>query len=171
MELKPCPFCGSEAKLYKDIWDEEEGGVSYYVKCTGHCFCETWYYDTESEAIEAWQSRVGEGGKGVTKREKLDAIAERVDLFPHECVIGLLHHHEEGELATLARVKAHIVERVRYNRHLRNLGIESDWLYQKEWSLRDYTDKRKSTNLTRFDFCPECGKKIDWKAIRKEEPT
>lgn len=26
---------------------------------------------------------------------------------------------------------------------------------------------RKSTNLTRFDFCPYCGKKIDWKEIRE----
>ncbi len=89
----------------------------------------------------------------------------------HECVIGLLHHYEEGELATLARVKEHIVDRADHNIQMRALGIESPWLYKKEWSLRDYADKRKSTNLTRFDYCPECGKKIDWKAIREEEPA
>ena len=34
------------------------------------------------------------------------------------------------------------------------------------FSLNDYCDKRKSTDLTRFNYCPICGKKIDWKAIK-----
>lgn len=89
----------------------------------------------------------------------------------HECVVGLLHHCEESELATVSLVKEHIVARTEHNIQLRALGIESDWLYKKEWSLRDYADKRKNTNLTRFDYCPECGNKIDWGAIRKEKTT
>lgn len=39
----------------------------------------------------------------------------------------------------------------------------------KEYTLQDYADKRKSTNLIRFDFCPYCGRKIDWKKIKNEE--
>lgn len=30
----------------------------------------------------------------------------------------------------------------------------------------NYCDKRTSTNLTQFNYCPLCGKKIDWKAIK-----
>ena len=34
------------------------------------------------------------------------------------------------------------------------------------FSLNDYCNFRKSVNLARFRYCPECGKKIDWKAIK-----
>ena len=34
------------------------------------------------------------------------------------------------------------------------------------FSLNDYCNFRKSVNLVRFRHCPECGKKIDWKAIK-----
>ncbi len=37
------------------------------------------------------------------------------------------------------------------------------------YTLKDYADRRKSTNLRRFEFCPICGKKIDWKKIKKEK--
>jgi hypothetical protein len=86
----------------------------------------------------------------------------------HECIIGMLRITEDRELVTVPELKEHIEDRERRNQYTRDLGVESGWLYCKEWTLRDYADKRKSTNLTRFDYCPECGKKIDWKAIRKE---
>lgn len=34
------------------------------------------------------------------------------------------------------------------------------------FSINDYCDFRKAVNLIRFRHCPECGKKIDWKAIK-----
>lgn len=85
----------------------------------------------------------------------------------HECVIGLLGFCEGAELTTVTRLKDHIEERIEHNRYLREMGISlSSWLFQKEWSLKDYCDKRRRTNLTRFDYCPECGRKIDWKQIK-----
>ena len=77
----------------------------------------------------------------------------------------------ESELVSVSQLKEHIEHRARENQYMRELGIESQWLYKKEWTLRDYADWRKSTNLTRFHYCPECGNKINWGAIRKEEPT
>ncbi len=47
-KLKPCPFCGGEAridKLYENEW------YVYCPKCERH-------YDTEQEAIENWNARV-----------------------------------------------------------------------------------------------------------------
>lgn len=55
-ELKPCPFCGHKAVLMKDR-------VGYYIQCdNGLCkvLPTTWYYDTELEAIGAWNRRAGE---------------------------------------------------------------------------------------------------------------
>lgn len=31
------------------------------------------------------------------------------------------------------------------------------------YKLEDYYDRRKSTNLLRFNYCPTCGAKINWK--------
>ena len=88
----------------------------------------------------------------------------------HECVVGLLNISSESELATVAMLKDHVVSRIERNRQLRDLGVSiGNWLYEKEWTLKDYCDRRKSTNLSRFDFCPACGKKIDWKRIKEEQ--
>jgi len=57
MTLLPCPFCGGEA----DISDEGEGTEPYrfWAYCTnGKCFVEgTPAFETENEAIEAWNTR------------------------------------------------------------------------------------------------------------------
>lgn len=34
-------------------------------------------------------------------------------------------------------------------------------------TVADYCDFRKSVNMIRFRYCPECGRKIDWKGIRR----
>jgi Lar family restriction alleviation protein len=54
MELKPCPFCGSEVKIKRDGgWREK-----YYQLCTNNdCVMQDHLYNTEAEAIEAWNRR------------------------------------------------------------------------------------------------------------------
>lgn len=50
-ELKPCPFCSGEAEVL-----ESGHSATFYCWCDS---CETRgnYYNTEAEAIEAWNSR------------------------------------------------------------------------------------------------------------------
>lgn len=56
-KLKPCPFCGGEAKMYRgSIWNSKVRWIS----CENDgCKIqpETPAYDNEDEAIEAWNIR------------------------------------------------------------------------------------------------------------------
>lgn len=90
----------------------------------------------------------------------------------HECVIGLLHYTcGHCGLVSLDMLEEHIWDNKEMNKVLDDDPVlrHAKELFVKEWTLKDYGDRRKSTNLHRFDFCPECGKKIDWKAIRRGE--
>ena len=51
-ELKPCPFCGSEAEYYSDC-------EMVKVRCSNYdCWCQlvTWF-DEPEEAAEEWNRR------------------------------------------------------------------------------------------------------------------
>lgn len=50
-ELKPCPFCGKDARMC------HTGREHHYVQCVG-CACSTMSYETPIEAIEVWNRRV-----------------------------------------------------------------------------------------------------------------
>ena len=67
----------------------------------------------------------------------------------HECVIGIINDYECTREVTISALKEHI-----------------EW-HNGYYKLADYADRRKSTDLTRFTYCPYCGKKIDWKKIRE----
>jgi len=88
----------------------------------------------------------------------------------HECVIGIMYDYENTELMTINNLKSHIKEVIELNEFARNDPIYSKLeCYQKEYTIRDYADKRKRTNFRRFEYCPDCGKQIDWKKIKENE--
>lgn len=51
-DLKPCPFCGSQAKIMHGPGDD-------WVECMG-CHCMSEMHTMESRAIEKWNRRVKE---------------------------------------------------------------------------------------------------------------
>lgn len=61
MKLKPCPFCGSKAKVkIKPHMPCEHVMFGYYVTCSNikcHVLLLTGTRDTKEEAIEAWNTR------------------------------------------------------------------------------------------------------------------
>ena len=83
----------------------------------------------------------------------------------HKCVVGLIldYDYPEIPLVTLDKLKQHIEDTKAINRSLERLYIFGK---KMEFSLLDYADRRKATDFVRFDFCPECGRKIDWKTIK-----
>ena len=68
-KLKPCPFCGGEAKLYSRAVDWL---LSEHVVRCKKCHCMTDTYDTKVETIEAWNNRVVDANKTITQGEMRD---------------------------------------------------------------------------------------------------
>ena len=79
-----------------------------------------------------------------------------------DCWIGWFEEIDHSEWFTVKDLFQHIQKEKEYAEHLKTKYGED----RKVFSLSDYCDKRKSTDLTRFNYCPLCGKKIDWKAIK-----
>ena len=59
-ELKPCPFCGSkytQVRYMGGKWQEPSAFSSgYRGECCG-CYAVTAAYDTEADAMRAWNAR------------------------------------------------------------------------------------------------------------------
>lgn len=65
-ELKPCPFCGGEAKTYCVGTEVEYTGsftdsVTHHLVICTKCDANTGNYDTEEKAIERWNRRADNG--------------------------------------------------------------------------------------------------------------
>ena len=82
----------------------------------------------------------------------------------HDCYIGLRNDYENTDIVTLEELKMYIET----EQKLAEQHKDSDWWQSIlcKYTLDDYGDMRKSTNLTRFRYCPMCGKKIEWKQIK-----
>lgn len=50
-KIKTCPLCGGEPKIRHHVTD------TYDVKCTV-CGCRSGLYDSEPDAVDAWNTRV-----------------------------------------------------------------------------------------------------------------
>ena len=62
VELKPCPFCGSKAKLIivPGYFKSGLSSSGWLVKCTKGC-CNQMPYASDHDAEEAWNRRANDG--------------------------------------------------------------------------------------------------------------
>lgn len=64
--LKPCPFCGGEATLFKEKANATGTRFVYWVSCAFkgeidcNCIPKTCNFENEIEAINAWNNRYTE---------------------------------------------------------------------------------------------------------------
>ena len=87
----------------------------------------------------------------------------------HKCLIGLWYYEDGAEMKTLSE----IVEIINQRNQIMSCGGEYVEIYKelglKEYRIDDLFDLRKNRlPITRFKYCPECGKKIDWKGMKNE---
>lgn len=80
----------------------------------------------------------------------------------HNCIIGIWYHWSYADLCTFEELIDKIKDN---NRTMKDLS-KLDGKKRNVHEIKDYFDRRKSTNFTHFDFCPFCGNKIDWKEMR-----
>ena len=87
-ELKPCPFCGGEARIYMN--DSDLDNILYYCMCTNDNGCDVQPYTldhyTEAEAAAAWNTRHVETCKRVKRGTKMDGSPK---LRCSECGYGI----------------------------------------------------------------------------------
>lgn len=84
-----------------------------------------------------------------------------------EHIIGMLNNYDDSDVVTLKELIQYINNANELTQYCKENNLP-EFKYRKFISLKDYCDKRKSTDLTRFEYCPLCGKKIDWKGIKNE---
>ena len=77
-----------------------------------------------------------------------------------EHIIGIVYDYEDTKLVTLKGLKEHI----KYEQLCCKHGYRSSY-----YTLSQYCDKRYTTDMTRFEFCPFCGEKIDWSKIKRSD--
>ena len=60
IELKPCPFCGGTPVLIEHKYDLSH--ILYGYDCYGddHHTCGVGYFETQKEAVEAWNRRAND---------------------------------------------------------------------------------------------------------------
>ena len=77
-----------------------------------------------------------------------------------EHIIGFNYLYEASDIITLNDLKNYIKSKRREYEH---------FYISSYYTLSDYCDNPDSTDITCFNYCPMCGEKIDWKAIKGSE--
>lgn len=99
-ELLPCPFCGGEAEILTA--ESMRGGYLFGIMCND-CCSRGDVYETEAEAIEAWNTRAAYHGYEQAAIEAWKSIKTWNTRAERTCHLiedsGLLHCSECGGVA------------------------------------------------------------------------
>lgn len=80
-------------------------------------------------------------------------------------IIGIWHDYGDSELVTYNDLINKVAELHNVYKELNSLP-DDEYINFSTFYLKDYLDKRKSSNFELFNFCPMCGTKINVKTIK-----
>lgn len=88
-----------------------------------------------------------------------------------ECIIGILYDYDNTNTVTASGLRRWLSDRIECHQNALNDPVWNKYSdqFKTPYSLKNYVDKRCSTNLARFTYCPVCGKRIDWKSLYTDE--
>ena len=85
----------------------------------------------------------------------------------HKCIIAQWLDYEDTTLITFEDLLTKIQESNQtYEYALNNYGQDFVNNLMKKKNIEDYFDGRKNTNINKFNYCPVCGKEINWKELK-----
>lgn len=93
-ELKPCPFCGGEAEMLTA--ESMHDGYLFGIMCND-CRSRGDVYDTEAEAIAAWNSRADYHGYEQAAIEAWESIKEWNSRAERTCEFNIKDNMNETE--------------------------------------------------------------------------
>lgn len=81
-----------------------------------------------------------------------------------EHTIGIEYNYDDTGLITFKNLVEHINHKKERNKWYKESGYKE--MIAKEYTLEDYFDKRKSKDIDIFNYCPDCGKKLELKDFK-----
>lgn len=87
----------------------------------------------------------------------------------HNHIIGIFYNYDIADICTLEDLKEKIVHMKKMNEfYIKNHRPTRCYKYTE---LEDLLDNRKATSFKRFEYCPVCGEKINYRKIIEENKT
>ena len=83
----------------------------------------------------------------------------------HKCVIGFLYDYDNTREVTFDDICKYVDERKELYEAFKDDPIYKNIAHMPK-PVSDYCDLRKS-RMRHFAYCPDCGKKVDWKKLRE----
>ena len=142
-ELKPIRCgCGGEADVH--IMGHEMTKAQYYINCE-RCDTRTWFYDTEAEAISAWNQAMG-----ITHERAVEYLQ----------ITGWMQDHDRQMMAMGSIEKSSTVERTaKVIEHDASVTDTDGYKYHRTEYLCGDCKKRV---LGGDEYCSHCGAKLIW---------
>lgn len=102
-----------------------------------------------------------------TRKKRKGKLKKKI-IMNHEHIIGIFWNYESGDLVDFSELIEEVNESWSSYQYAQKIGCIGPRFQNEPLQLEAYCDRRHTTNLYRFEYCPTCGEKIDWKALKKE---
>ena len=178
-ELKPCPFCGGEAKVSRDVTC---GYETFWVHCL-ECHSQANYGHTEAEAIAVWNTRAAmefDGWFYLPKpKEPIVEVTETTNTWDGTKVrTDVFYQVQKQAIANWAKdLDEYIIKRIcevwdtraertchaelNEDRNAITCSECGSTMLLKGWEeFHDWTETTRISTFTTYPHCPNCGARV-----------